>query len=173
MVFEVSGKINKELVLLIYNEVELATQKPNEVELIIDSKGGDAQYGIFLYEYLRNIGKRGIETKATVLSKCCSAALLVFCGANKRVAYPSSEFLMHQTRTALQEDTLEELQSTLDSYKVYEDMSYKILSESSIRAEIIWREKCRGEHYFNGSEAYTIGLVTELLGEINETEQKN
>jgi len=167
MTFEID-KINKKLAMFMYDEIINAVNRPNDIDLIIDSGGGALEYAVFIYEFLRNIQNRdigSINVNAVVISKCFSAAMLIFAAAENRATYPSSTFMTHDASIGFNASNLKSIETALRSSAKHEEIGYKILAERSNENKTFWKESVSAysEFYFDGRDALNYGLATEIL----------
>jgi ATP-dependent protease ClpP protease subunit len=68
------------------------------VVLLIDSDGGEGEFGIRTYYALKEIKASGVNLKTYNLRSAHSAALMVFCAGTERWCSDEATFLMHEAR---------------------------------------------------------------------------
>lgn len=94
MKIEIFGEITHGMSALVAEKIGKLTEG-EEVELIIDSPGGDVSAGWRIYDSLRQL--EGHQIKARVVGTCASMATVVLVAAEKtaREAYPNASFCVH------------------------------------------------------------------------------
>lgn len=94
MKIEIFGEISHSLAALVAEKVTKLAEG-EEVELVIDSPGGDVAAGWRIYDTLRQL--EGHPIKARVVGVCASMATIVLVAAEKsaREAFPNSTYCVH------------------------------------------------------------------------------
>lgn len=140
-------------------EENIEGDKLNPITIFLNTDGGDLITTIHLIEIIQN---SRIPIHVRVLSKACSAGLLIAIAAKKRVASKNSIFLMHDgsymlaNSSSKAKDTMEfldALESKVDTL---------ILSRTNLTKEEYEKLK-RKELYCFGDEALNYGFIDELI----------
>ena len=94
MKIEIFGEITHSLAALVADKLSKLPEG-EEVELVIDSPGGDVSAGWRIYDSLRQL--EGHKIRARVVGVCASMATIVLVAAEKtaREAYPNASFCVH------------------------------------------------------------------------------
>jgi ATP-dependent protease ClpP protease subunit len=135
-----------------------------EIELIVDSEGGDVISTYKLIDVLDTI-KTPVHIK--VLTKCCSAALLLCLGGkhnpNVRVTCsPNSVGLLHSGSVGLNVMDAKAADDLMDFYKKY-DIKTKdlVLSRTKVDSKL-YAKMSKKEWYMFGDELLKYGFVDAL-----------
>lgn len=166
---EVSSKNLEEIILGIkainrhddYYENEMKDYECKPIKIYVDSYGGACYDGMGLVNIIE-YSKTPVHTYC--FSKAMSMGLSIYAAGHKRFAHKRATFMHHQLSTSLG-GTLTDLIESVEQCKVLQNMMDEMLVEKTrIKTEEIlkYRER-KVDWYFNGSEAYKLGLVDELL----------
>jgi ATP-dependent protease ClpP protease subunit len=141
----------------------------SEIELRINSPGGDLGEGLAIYSLLK---ERAPYITARVDGYALSAASFILCAASKVVASDSSIFMIHNPHTISYGDAnaLRKTADVLDTHRnavlgIYRDKTGK--SDSDIITAL------DDETWFTGEEAVEFGLADELNNEAIAEPVKN
>jgi ATP-dependent protease ClpP protease subunit len=85
---------------------KVANNNIKEINLFINSGGGDTSYGIAAYKYLKNLD---INLKTYNLSAVHSSASFLYCAGNERYSTPGSSFLLHNINAKLDNHDMDEV----------------------------------------------------------------
>lgn len=136
----------------------------SKIHLLISSPGGDVNFGITLYNYIKSLP---IEIYTYNIGIVDSIAVVLYCIGSKRFCSKHARFLLHNEKITIQtsqgfnldESQLKEIEKILNSGKVmYSDILSKYISATSddickMMSEIT---------IFDKQKAKEAGLVTEL-----------
>ena len=82
---------------------QIATQKPEnplgEIIIQISSSGGSSDHGLLAYNYLRQLG---LKKTVIGMGNVDSAAVMIFCAGDVRLAMPGCRFTLHEALTTIQ-----------------------------------------------------------------------
>jgi len=130
-----------------------------EIELFIDSCGGDPYASICFASFIKTTG---IKLNVNVLSRCLSAAIFIVCVAERRKASKNSIFLIHPNRTKFEKslttpEVQERLKTKIDLDKILIEMICKSTGKSFEEIEKIYYK----ETELTAQKAFEFGLLTE------------
>ncbi len=154
-----------------------AEKKPlREINLIVNSPGGDV-YGIFgvvdLYEELE---KEGILVNATATAHCMSAATFaVWNATGKRSSTKRCRFMVHEIQIEQPVGgTISQMRNNQVENDYLENELYKLYAEASLRNQNYttkkfddtvkaWKERCKKDFYFDADTALKFGVIDEII----------
>jgi|ERR1035437_839234 ATP-dependent protease ClpP protease subunit len=143
-------------ILLLRETIKLDLIK--EVNLYIDSNGGDLAAVLATLDYFNLILARNGVKVNIIAERCCySAALVLLAGTTgKRYSTPSTLFMYHEFESKMESLTINEL---------INDRVKTILSKTLILANsnLIFSCLNKTNYYFNSTEALEREVVDEIL----------
>jgi len=161
--------------LIKFVTAQLAQQNPqkpfDELIIQISSSGGSSDHGLLAYNFLKQIS----VPKTTIgMGNVDSAAIMIFCAGDKRIAMPSCRFVLHEAIATLKgqftSTKLGEMarlvQRITDDYG---DVVAKVVSGDKKK---ILRDVREGS-VLSSEEARKLGLVTEILETAYLSEMKD
>jgi len=146
---------------------EIRRRQLPTVTIIISSPGGGAYYALAIYDALRNLAKKGVKIIALVEGWAASAAaMIVLQAADKRTAYPSARFLLHETRRWVF-FAVERTSDLKDEVKEMDALSERIISILAKRCKKTKSEVRnlieRKEVWMSASEAKDWALIDKIV----------
>ena len=142
-----------------YAELMAGTRKREQITLFINSRGGDIETALGVYDLLRCCGRRVV---GIVAGTAQSGASLILQAAQERVMTLNSTLMLHKTHVQT-EGTIENAQEGLNSFRRSEEKFYEIYAERSgldIHKIAAMAEKAK---HFTAEEALKAGLIDTLL----------
>jgi len=142
---------------------DFSGKKYDKYSVFINSCGGDFNVSCHISRQLEIIGKKiPVETISCGLVE--SGALLIFMSGKIRTAFKEDLFLFHNSSfvNGLKSETTKRLmkvESLCDKYWI------GIMAKKTKKPINFWRNKYYSEEefYFNGLEAYKLGVVNKLI----------
>lgn len=155
--------VNQMITFVTQNIFAADSQKQQIEELIIQiaSNGGSSDHGLLAYNFLRqtNIKKTTIN-----IGNVDSAAALIFCAGDSRLAMQTSRFTLHGAMTTIQgQFSGSKLQEIADLNKRITDDYVKVISDTTKQDKNSLKSKIEIGYVIDAQESKDIGLVTNLL----------
>lgn len=144
------------------NQLELAGEERVPIKLWINSNGGVLDSAFTICDAIA-LSKTPIYTINQ--GKACSAGALIFICGHKRIAFPTSYFLLHEGSIggASRLDA-HKFQTMSDFYQVQRRiLKNTILMNSEISSEL-YEEHSKDDWWITAEEALPLGLVDEIMG---------
>lgn len=118
------------------------------------SPGGDVETALAIFDLLK-------KSKATVIVNglCASAGTLIIQGAAKRIATPSSQFLVHFGSESAESEAERKHNKNVEKYWIH---LFQTRTKASMRKVRKWHA---GETFFNATQALKEGLIDEVFHE--------
>lgn len=153
--------------LIMWTTQQLASQTPDKAfdELIIQisSSGGSSDHGLLAYNFLKQIN---IKKTTIGMGNVDSAAIMLFCAGDKRIAMPSCRFVLHEARATISGEfnstKMKEMGRLVERItNDYTDVVVKVTGKEKgeIQPEVITGAVLSSE------EAIEMSLVTEIIDE--------
>ena len=140
----------------------------SSVTIKITSIGGNAYLAFGIYDALRELSRRGKEVYVVVEGLAASAAaMIVLQGADKRLAYPTASFLLHEPRrwTMFRDETTSQLEDEAAELNRITNKVIDILASRCNKTKEEVRELIRRrEVWMDAKEAKDWGLIDEIIG---------
>lgn len=140
----------------------------DEINVHINSYGGDVAEGLAIYNVLR-------EHKAQIVTICdgfaCSAASVVFMAGDRRVMQPASLLMIHNAWTIAMGNA-EELRKTADDIEIITQASVEAYKAVATISEKKIKELMDAETWILPKDAVEYGFATEIDDEDEDDEPK-
>lgn len=168
------GEGDKPALLTIFDEIgfwgvqakdfiaQLQSVEASNIDVEINSPGGDTYAGIAMYNALRASGK-AITTKA--MGVAASAASLVFMAGDKRVM-PKNTFLMIHNPWTFTSGNAEELREVADTLEKIGTVVQATYAARSGMDDTKLSEMLSKDTYLTADEALADGFATEVIEEV-------
>jgi ATP-dependent protease ClpP protease subunit len=157
-------------------EYYASINKPlKEINLIINSLGGDADAIFSTLDFYDELKKKGVLVNTKADGSCMSAATFIVCGGTgKRTATKRCRFMVHElqlagiggthTQTKSLQVELDRMQSGYyETYAMTTKYRDKKPTKEQLNKEIaLWEKRCAKETYFGAKEALELGLIDEI-----------
>ncbi|OGJ51922.1 hypothetical protein A2335_01930 [Candidatus Peregrinibacteria bacterium RIFOXYB2_FULL_32_7] len=136
-------------------------QKVEELIIQIASNGGSSDHGLLAYNFLRQMNVK----KTTInIGNVDSAAALIFCAGDVRLAMQTSRFTLHGAMTTIQgQFSGAKLQEIADLNKRITDDYVKVISDTTKQKKTTLKKKIESGYVIDATDSKKIGLVTDLL----------
>jgi ATP-dependent Clp protease protease subunit len=155
--------VNQMITFVTQNVFAVESQKQQVEELIIQiaSNGGSSDHGLLAYNFLRQMNVK----KTTInIGNVDSAAALIFCAGDARLAMQTSRFTLHGAMTTIQgQFSGSKLQEIADLNKRITDDYVKVIADTTRKNKSSLKKKIDSGYVIDAQESKNIGLVTELL----------
>lgn len=156
------GSIND---LIKFITIKLAQQNPekpiDEIILQISSSGGSSDHGLLAYNFLRQIN---IPKTTIGMGNVDSAAVMMFCAGQKRIAAPSCRFVLHEAIATLNGQfnptKLSEMAKLIQ--RITDDYS-EVITKITGKKKSIVNKEVHGGAVLSSEEAKKFGLVTDII----------
>jgi len=132
-----------------------------EVVLLLSSKGGNPEAALAFFNFIK---LKKISLTVNVLSSCESAALILLCAGNRRIAAENCTFLLHQTTKSWSSDWCfneKEIQDVLISLQNLNKLSIDVIAEVTKKPFDEIKALKYNETLLNAQQAFELGLLTE------------
>lgn len=160
-----SGSIHQNSMWELINSIYLMDKKGiEEVDLFINSKGGNTQASIEAYQQIRALCSR-LHITSYNIAACQSAAFTLFLGAVNRKSTETSSFMFHQAKTSFSTGfTSDELKAESEGTKLLNINTLKIISANTKIEDL--ENKFYDTYYFDQGDAKEQGVINEIVGKL-------
>ena len=140
-------------------EESVKEEELKPITIFLNTDGGDLITGIHLIEIIQN---SRIPIHVRVLSKACSAGLLIAIAAKKRTASKNSIFLMHDGSYMLANSS-SKAKDTMEFLDALEAKVDSLIIDRTNLDKEAYEQLKRKELYCFGEEALKYGFIDELI----------
>jgi ATP-dependent Clp protease, protease subunit len=159
-----SGEVNSDMRQYVYESmVYLMNRGSPDVEVIINSSGGDVKSGLDIYDALRMYsGKK----KGIVSSKAESMAAVILQVCEDRHCCKHAHMLIHNGSCRINYDTLlndDALEKFKEQNRKNLSNLHDILASRTGRQELEIIERCKQERAMTSAEALDFGLIDQII----------
>jgi len=143
----------EKLVKVDWSEVE-------QLDLYINSYGGELFGGLAIYDYLRALP---VVVHTIAIGKVMSAGTIVFLAGEVRSCYKHSYFMVHNMSDNLS-GSIQSLENDMALNKILNEQMVNIYKEhTNIKHKKEWRKKLMQDTYIDAKEAKEIGFVQAII----------
>jgi len=135
----------------------------NPIEILMSSCGGDEYEMLAAFDMMRSLVDVHIVVKA--IGKIMSAAPLILAAGDERIAYPNTQFMVHESWYELEErhnNAKVTVQHYEDITKLWAD---KMAERTNLTAKqwIALTERTGRDKYFDAKQALKYGLIDKII----------
>ncbi len=142
----------------------LSDESSNQpIEIVMSSCGGCEYEMLAAYDMMRSLSHVNIVVKA--IGKIMSAAPLILAAGDERVAYPNTQFMVHESSYGL----YERHNAARTTVAHYEDVTKIWADKMAVRTELTAKQwlaltaKTGRDKYFNAEKALEYGLIDRIV----------
>jgi|GEM_PF-3316867 len=141
----------------------------NPITIRLTSTGGNAYLAFAIYDTLRELSLSGKKIKIIVEGLAASAAaMIILQAADRRLAYPTASFLLHEPRrwTMFRDESTSQLEDEAAELNRITNKVIEILASRCNKSKEEVRQLIRRrEVWMDAKEAKEWGLIDEIIGE--------
>ena len=131
-----------------------------QLDLYINSYGGELFGGLALYDYLRALP---VVVHTIAIGKVMSAGTLIFLAGEIRSCYKHTYFMVHNLSDNLS-GTIQSLETDMALNKILNEQMVNIYKEhTNIKHKKEWRKRLMQDTYIDAKEAKEIGFVHGII----------
>jgi len=128
--------------------------------MMFQSWGGFVGDGVMLYNFFKSLSI--VDLSLYNSGQICSAAVIAYLGAKRRVASPRSAFMVHKFTSTAQFATAAKLDKMARNLILDDERTESILREHIKMPDELWQSLEYHDVYLTGEEAVKYGIATEL-----------
>lgn len=149
-----------------------ALGKCKELNIRVNSLGGDVHVAMMIYSRLRELADNGTALNCTIDGVAMSAGSMIMCAADKVTASEASLIMIHRSMTTMSKQYLnaDELRRQAEVQDEYDKMIASCYSRKTGKSESELLKMMSRETYMTGAEAKEAGFVDELTSAGQATE---
>lgn len=153
---ELCNRICKRLLFLHFN-------KSKEINIILNSVGGEVYHGLLIYNTLEDLKKKGLKINVEARGLCASMGVWVLMGASTRTATKYTRFLLHET-ASFSYGKVSEMKEGVEELERLNDMLNEIvISRTKINAALLEKMTKKREWWLSATEALKYGIVDRIV----------
>ncbi|MEI6042183.1 MAG: ATP-dependent Clp protease proteolytic subunit [bacterium] len=159
-----SGKVDLDMRMHAFRSLVYLTSKGSpDVEIVIESAGGDIGYGLDIYDAIRLY--KGRKT-GIVISKAASMAAIILQSCDRRLCSLHANILVHNGSVSIDHDILSD-DLALASFKLQKQRTvsllHLILSVRTGKTIPEIADICKQDRWATSQEALSLGLIDEII----------
>jgi len=168
--FQITNKAEAQAEILLYDEIggygitaqdfiaELKDIKSEDINVRINSVGGEVYQGFAIYQALKN---HPANINVTVDSLAASIASVIAMAGDKVIMARNAEMMIHDGQVAIQGDAAR-LSEVVDTLNRVSDNIASVYAERSGGNPEDWRNAMKKETWYSAEEAIAAGLADEI-----------
>jgi ATP-dependent Clp protease, protease subunit len=138
------------------------------IRIKLNSGGGDADQGIEIYNYLKDLDKKVI---VEVTSLAASAASIIAMGADEIIMRTGSRMMIHEASTYAW-GTKQDIQKTLNALEVYDESIISIYEQRTGKNREDITQLLEAETWFTAEQAVKEGFADKVEFEKQDDDEK-
>jgi len=164
----IADEINKKLARDVMTRLILLDRESaeNEILILINSHGGDADAGFAIYDMIRFIRP---PVKIVCAGLAASAAVIILLAAEKenRLSLPNSRFLIHQPSTGVMGSAADIEIEASEILKFREKINQLIARETGQDPKKV-EDDTKRNFWMSAEQALDYGLISKIIGGFSE-----
>ena len=155
-----SAKIHKKSIdTLIRILGNLTAKNIKDVTLIVSSSGGQVQPALDFYDFAKGLP---IKITTHALGQVSSAAIVIYCAAEKRYAHSKSKFLIHGIRGGAGRYSIKDIENKImPGLKEQSSKIAEIIAKTTGKNKLDIEKDMTGEKVLDTQKAREYGLINE------------
>ncbi len=163
MLFTISGTINHKRVREFSEFIDnLMGPRDNDIQVLINSHGGDEGCGRALAGMISNLRDHGYNVNTIGQGDIQSAAVLVFAAGNKRSLSRFASVMVHESSSSI-EGNASGMKRQAKQMEADEKFWCDLLQTLTGTDAKVWQKLHEDESYLRPEEALKLNLATELI----------
>ena len=163
----ISGEIRKELAERTIRQLLLLDDMGREnIQIFIDSPGGDADAGFAIFDMIRFV-ESPVWTIGMGLVASAAAIIQLACPVERRVGLPNSHYLIHQPLSGIRGVATDIEIHSRELEKLRAKINRLIAEETGHPQEQVEKDTDR-DYWMNAEEAVSYGLISRVILRQNE-----
>ena len=163
----ISGQINKDLAQRTIRQLLLLDDMGKEdIQVFIDSPGGDADAGFAIFDMIRFV-ESPVWTIGMCLVASAAAIIQLACPRERRVGLPNSHYLIHQPLSGIRGVATDIEIHARELDKLREKINRLIADETGHPYEQVEKDTDR-DYWMNAEEASSYGIISRVIQRQNE-----
>lgn len=140
-----------------------ARQSPGcEIEIIINSEGGDVVAGFALFDFLGKLRSQGHKITITALGWCASMAAVILQAADDRVMGKNAVMLLHKGSFQMAGD-VDKMKDTMKLMDLFTDRALEIFAEKATASKLtIKKGMDRTDWWLNADQCLKHGFIDRI-----------
>ncbi len=157
-----SGEIDKDLAEKVVTQLLLLESAGDEpIKVFIDSPGGDVDAGFAIFDMMRFV-KPEVYTIGMGLVASAGALILLAASRERRLAFPTSHYLIHQPLSGIRGVATEIEIHAKELEKLRVKLNQLISEETGQKIERVEKDTDR-DYWMNAGESVEYGLVSKII----------
>lgn len=177
--YRLQNKAGERPALYIYDEIgyfgqtakglvsDLAELDTDELDVHLNSPGGDIFDGLAIYQALRD---HRAQITVRIDGLAASIASVIMMAADKIVMAPKASVMIHDGWT-MAVGNAGDLRKTADLLDKQSEIIASVYADRSGQPADFWRDRMRDETWYNADEALAAGLVDEIEGRAKKVDE--
>jgi ATP-dependent Clp protease, protease subunit len=153
------GELNQASVKSLTHSLGIATQEASDLNLILQTTGGTVSEGVYLYNLIRTMP---IPIAIYNIGSVCSAGVMAYLGASKRVSSKFASFMIHRCQASPQGANPAQLSAVAESLTIDDERMDEILRSHLNLSPEQWETYNRHSLWIGAKTAIETGFATEI-----------
>ena len=158
----ISGEIRKDLAEKTIKQLLLLDDmSKDDIQIFIDSPGGDADAGFAIFDMIRFV-ESPVWTIGMGLVASAAAIIQLACPKERRLGLPNSHYLIHQPLSGIRGVATDIEIHARELEKLREKINRLISEQTGLAYEHIEKDTDR-DHWLDAEEAVSYGLISRVI----------
>lgn len=133
-----------------------------DITLYINSSGGDAIYGLAIYDTMQYINS---DVRVVALGEICSMASVILAAGTKgkRSCLPSTRIMMHEMSYTADGDKFKDYKATFEENQALQNKLTELLAKHTTQSARKIAKDIQKDFWMGAKEALDYGLIDKIL----------
>jgi len=141
----------------------LAFSGAKEIQIILNSVGGEVYHGLLLFNTLEDLKKKGIQIDIEARGLCASMGVLILMGGSTRTASKYTRFLLHETSSFTYGKVSEMKEGVEELERLNAMLDEIIIERTKINATLLKNKTKKREWWLSAEEALRYEIITKIV----------
>lgn len=155
--------VSHTVIKAMYELDAISRRRPGEpITIVFNSPGGVVTDGFTLYDFIRELSKRGHHVTTKCMGAAASMGAILMQAGDTRVMTPNAFMMVHEI-SGQNEGTIAEMKDTLAIVSRFQDKALNILTQrSNMTKRTLSTKWKKTDWYMDASEALKLGFIDEI-----------
>ena len=157
------GELNEELCNRVCKKlVYLDLKKAKEINIVLNSVGGEVYHGLLIFNTLEDLKKKNIKVIIEARGLCASMGVWVLLGGSERTSSKYTRFLLHETSSFTYGKVSEMKEGVQELEKLNLMLDDIIVNRTKISLQRLQQKTRKREWWLSAEEALKYGLIDRI-----------
>jgi len=158
------GELNERLCSLVCKQLMYLDLKgAKEINIVLNSVGGEVYHGLLIYNTLEDLKRKGIKVNIEARGVCASMAMIILQGATVRKCSRYTRILLHEVSGWSYGKASKISEESKELAKVNKMLLEIICKRSKLSMRSLEKKIKKKDWWLSAEEAFSLGLVDQVV----------